>query len=369
MKIKEFFFAVAFIASAKSQLYAQINDTSANTLQTKKCFECCRPDALAPAGIMTDHVHPKGEFGLAYGWMFSESKGNMQGTKNLSDDEIYYNKGYMMAPHLMRMHMLMLMPMYGITNRLTAMAMVMYNVNKMNMRMMSMENMQGMAMDAYSDMPTSSRSSGLGDTKLYLLYNLLNDCIHRLVLSGGVSIPTGKTDAKGATLQGPNEVLPYSMQLGTGTLNLLPGLVYTLQTYNLNFGAAVSSNIKTGANDRDYRWGNEYSFSPWFAYKIKSWVSISARVEYYRMERIQGYDVTLNLSSGNDPSDNVLNYGMQQRVNVYGGINLYTPSSCFKGMRLMAEYGLPVYNEMVGLQMPAKSFFNIRIQYDFKKQQ
>lgn len=358
---------LAIIACARLQVYAQDKDTVACTQNTKSCFECCRPDAFAPAGIMTDHVHPKGEFGIAYGWMFSESKGNLQGTDNLSDNLIYYHKGYMMAPHLMRMQMHMLMPMYGITNRLTAMAMVIYNANKMNMHMMPMESMPGMAMDAYNNMPTSTQSSGLGDTKLYLLYNLLGNCMQRLVVSGGISIPTGKIDAKGETLQGANDVLPYSMQLGTGTLNLMPGLVYVGQTYNLNFGVAANSNIKTGANVRNYRWGNEYSFSPWFAYKIKSWVSLSVRAEYYRMERIEGYDATIHLSSGNDPSANVLNYGMQQRIGFYGGLNLYAPSTCFKGMRLMAEYGLPVYNEMLGLQMPAKSFFSARIQYDLKK--
>ncbi|MGZ3862116.1 MAG: hypothetical protein ACXVPN_11365 [Bacteroidia bacterium] len=366
MKTKEFFLLLALIVYARIQVIAQENDTTACT-HTKSCFECCRPDAFAPAGIMTDHVHPKGEFGVAYGWMFSESKGNMQGTNLVNDDEIYYSKGYMMAPHLMRMQMHMLMPMYGITNRLTAMAMIMYNVNKMNMHMMPMENMPGMVMDNYADMPTSSQSSGLGDTKLYLLYNVLGDCMHRLVLSGGVSFPTGKINAKGATIQGQNDVLPYNMQLGTGTFNVLPGLVYVGQTYHLNFGAAVSGNIKTGANNSNYRWGNEYSFSPWFAYKIRSWMSVSVRAEYYLAERVEGYDAAIHLSSANDPSSNVLNYGMQQRASVYGGINLYAPSTCLKGMRLMAEYGLPVYNEMAGLQMPAKSFFNVRLQYDFKK--
>lgn len=367
MKTKEFFLVAALIASARLQVYAQEKDTSACIQHTKSCFECCRPDAFAPAGVMTDHVHPKGEFGIAYGFMFSESKGNVEGTNSLSDEQIYYNKGYMMAPHIMRMQMHMLMPMYGITNRLTAMAMVMYNVNKMNMHMLPMTSMPGMAMDTYNDMPTSSQSSGLSDTKLYLLYNLLGDCMHRLVVSGGVSIPTGKINASGATLQGSNDVLPYNMQLGSGTFNALPGVVYAGQTYHLNFGAALSSNIKTGANNSNYRWGNEYSFSPWFAYKIQSWASISIRAEYYRMDAIQGYDKAIHLSSGNDPSANVLNYGMQQRAGIYGGINLFAPSSCFKGMRLMAEYGLPVYNKMAGLQMPAKSFFNIRLQCDLRK--
>ena len=39
-----------------------------STLCNSSC--CCKPDAaLAPAGIMVDHVHEKGKFGIAYGYM------------------------------------------------------------------------------------------------------------------------------------------------------------------------------------------------------------------------------------------------------------------------------------------------------------
>src|ERR1700751_1581715 len=182
---------------------------------TKNCFNCCRPDAFAPAGIMTDHVHEKTVFAIAYSYMSMQMQGNMSGTNNVPDAQIFDK--YMMSPSKMNMQMHMLMPMYGITNRLTVMAMINYNVNTMSMHMMPMQNMMmnmpGMTMTDYGNMPTSNKSSGLGDTKVYALYNLFSNCCHRLVLGAGISLPTASITSKGTTMQGNNNIFPYNMQL------------------------------------------------------------------------------------------------------------------------------------------------------------
>lgn len=212
---------------------------------TKCSFSCCRPDAFAPAGVMTDHVHDKGDFSIAYSYMDMAMQGNQIGTKAVSDATIFNT--YMMVTNRMNMQMHMLMPMYGVTDRFTLMAMLSYNVNNMSMHMVpmqSMMNMPGMTMADYNNMPTTMKSSGLGDTKIYALYNVLPACNSRLVAGMGLSLPTGSINAKGATMQSTNDVLPYSMQLGTGTYNLLPSLVYVGQGIHLSWGAAFNANIK-----------------------------------------------------------------------------------------------------------------------------
>jgi hypothetical protein len=315
---------------------------------------------------MTDHVHPKGEFSIAYTYMNMDMHGNMNGSAILSNADVF--KTYMMAPHDMTMQMHMLMPMYGITSKLTAMAMINYNVNTMRMNMMPMQtmNMPGMNMSDYSNMPSSSSSSGLGDTKLYLLYNLLGNCMHRLVASAGVSFPTGSINVKGQTLQGSNDVLPYSMQLGSGTYNALPGLVYVGQTTHLTFGAAVTSSLKIGLNSRQYRWGNEYSFSPWIAWKLHHWASISLRGEVYSMDKMTGYDAQIYQSSLNDPIANTLNYGTLRTI-AYAGMNFYANGRILNGARLFLEYGMPAWQYVNGTQMPLKSTFTIKLQYPIIK--
>ena len=339
---------------------------------------CCQKNSYAPAGIMIDHVHPKGKFGLAYSFMAIGMNGNLSGTHSISNDAIFNN--YMMAPSHMQMQMHMLMPMYGITNKLTAMAMINYSINKMSMNMAPMGmmmNMPGMTMNnPEANMPTSCTSSGLADTKLYLLYNFLGACNHRLVVSAGVSLPTGNINAKGVTMQGSNSILAYNMQLGTGTYNLLPGLVYCGQLNRFTIGAAIQANIKMGVNSRNYCWGNEYSFSPWVAYKLTNWLSASLRGEVYYQNAMYGYDTDINISSGNDPSANVYNYGSRSMLNVLGGLNFSAPKSYLNSMHLLLEYGQPVYQNLQGktlpngitqpeFQMAQKYVFTARLQYNF----
>ena len=344
---------------------------------------CCkRADDLAPAGIMVDHVHEKGKFGIAYGYMNMAMQGSQSGTSAVSNNAVWTN--YTVAPDKMNMQMHMLMPMYGITNRLTAMAMINYNINTMSMDLQPGVNPADVppccraAAIANANQPSKMKSSGLGDTKLYLLYNLLgSSCNQRLVIGAGVSLPTGSIDAKGATNVGSNSLLGYNMQLGSGTYNLLPSIVYTAQLNRFTLGVAFQSNIKLGVNSHNYILGNEYSFSPWAAYKVASWASISLRAEGYYMGALYAYDAAINLNASTDPTANVYNYGSKKLINGLVGINLYAPKSFLKGLHLLVETGMPAYQNLAGrpfpttvipyqeFQMPTKWTLTARLQYNF----
>src|SRR5882724_12256296 len=77
-------------------------------------------------------------------------------------------------------------------------------------------------------------SEGLGDLQLRGLYTVYarEGFRHRFLLNAGISIPTGSIDEKDF---GPDRSLgrarlEYPMQLGSGTVDLLPGLTYLGQT-------------------------------------------------------------------------------------------------------------------------------------------
>jgi hypothetical protein len=165
-------------------------------------------------------------------------------------------------------------------------------------------------------------------------------------------------------MQSSNDVLPYNMQLGTGTYNLLPSLVYVGQETHLSWGAAFNANIKLGTNANNYCLGNEYSVSPWLAYRFVRSISISARAEYYNIGKLYGYDVAINQSSQNDATANTTNYG-GQKANGYIGVNLYAPANFLKGSKLLLEYGMPFYQNTIGLQSTVKSTFTARLQFNF----
>src|ERR1700752_3529887 len=99
MKNYKIFF-ILFVSFYNLNLKAQTNDTTSN----QNCFNCCRPDAYAPFGLMmTDHVHPKGEISFAYYYMNMQMQGNMSGTKVVNDNEVF--KSYAMSPAKMQMQM------------------------------------------------------------------------------------------------------------------------------------------------------------------------------------------------------------------------------------------------------------------------
>ena len=99
--------------------------------------------------------------------------GNLSGSKSISDQQIFQN--YIMSPDKMMMQMHMLMLMYGVSNKLTLMAMLNYNVQSMNMNMfpVSVSQMPGMDMTSNNG-KMNGTTSGLSDTKLYAIYKLLN---------------------------------------------------------------------------------------------------------------------------------------------------------------------------------------------------
>lgn len=63
---------------------------------------------------------------------------------------------------------------------------------------------------------------------------------HCLHFNAGLSLPTGSIDKQDATPMGPNSKLPYPVQLGSGTYDLLPGLTYNGQDRDLSWGAQSS---------------------------------------------------------------------------------------------------------------------------------
>ncbi len=121
---------------------------------------------------------------------------------------------YMMIPTSMTMDMHMVMVMYGITDRLTVMAMANYQANEMKM-IMDM----GPTMGIFPSAPMST--SGFGDTELRGMYRIDK----YLVGSLGLSLPTGSIKER-SDVMGMIFRAPYDMQLGSGTYDLKPALTY-----------------------------------------------------------------------------------------------------------------------------------------------
>ncbi len=346
--------------------YADSKSDSLGIMPGQSCNDCCG-SVQTPVGVMTDHIHPKGAWVVSYTYMNMMMKGNKAGTANLSDNQVYQN--YMMSPQTMSMQMHMLMAMYSFTDRLTVMAMGGFVANNMSMNMDQagmnmMMNMPGMNMGTDYGSSMISKSSGLADTRIYGLYRIVSNCGNNLVGSLGVSLPTGTTSASGMTLLGNNEQLSYAMQIGTGSFGLLPSLTYVRKSGFWSLGAEAGALINMNTNAQGYRWGNTYNATAWAGYRFISSLSASIRAEGIYMGNIAGFDKDIAVLMNNDPNANINNYG-GQRVNIYAGLNYSIKK--LNGLIVMAEYGIPVYQNLNGPQMSMHGNAIAGIQYMFNK--
>lgn len=292
-----------------------------------------RPDSHAPIGVMGDHTHPKGEFMLSYRYMHMDMEGNRAGSNSISIEDTLAQ--FPVSPTVMTMDMHMFGAMYAPTNWLTAMVMVPYIEKDMD----HVTRMGG---------TFTTRTKGVGDVKLSGLISLINTPDHNLHLNAGISFPTGSIGERGAIPINPDAQLPYPMQIGSGTYDLMPGITYSGRAETLSWGAQLSGVIRLDTNSRGYSLGDRFQATAWGAVKLAEWISISLRVAYEHWGNVDGADPELmqGLVQTARPD-----FQGGDRIDLGFGINLLGQDGLLKGHRIGLEFILPVYQNLNGIQM------------------
>ena len=348
--------------SGYSQSADSIQNTGANvpTCMVMGHCCCCAQNDLTPEGVMYAHTHEKGMFMASYSYMDMNMSNYIDGRSTISNNTLY-NKGYEMTAPAMNMQMHMVMLMCGITNKLTLMAMGSYNTMNMPMHMLLQNgnmNMPGGWKMPFSEMGMSSPymssySSGFGDASISGIYRILDKGGQKLLLSGGVSIPSGNFYVINTMGMYPKMRASYDMQPGSGTWDILPAVTCIKSVGMVSWGASGSAIIRTGKNALNYELGNQLNLTSWVSYKWKRWVSTSLRAEGMTLGTIKGNDPEIpTFLYTIEPGANPSNYG-GQRLNAYAGINFYFFKGFLKKSRLAFEYGLPLYQNLNGIQNAA----------------
>lgn len=322
-----------------------------------------RADGHAPIGVMGDHMHKAGEWMLSYRFMRMNMEGNRIGNDEVTPEEIVTSvpnlnpvttpMGMTVVPPFLRvvptkmtMDMHMLGAMYAPTDNLTLMAMLPLIRKEMDHI-------------TFSPMPGATRiggfttvSEGVGDLKLSGLYRLFDGGGHHLHLNLGISAPTGSLEERDQIFdpfgRTPEVRLPYAMQLGTGTWDLLPGLTYTARSGDLSWGAQYMAEVRLeDENDEGYSWGDKHTVTGWVAYQFAPWVSTSFRAAYMSWGSIDGADPQIG---GPVQTANPDFFG-GDRLDLIGGVNLIVPDGPLKGHRFALEAGAPVYQNLNGPQL------------------
>jgi hypothetical protein len=304
-----------------------------------------------PIGVMGDHLHPQGDWMVSYRYMHMKMEGSLEGSDHISNRQILSptGKNFLVTPTEMTMDMHMLGMMYAPTGNLTLMLMAPYILYSMDHR---------------TRMGTTftTGSEGIGDVRFGVLYGLSQWNGQHMHLNLGLSAPTGSINEKDDTPAGKVR-LPYPMQLGSGTWDLLAGLTYGGQRGKWAWGSQAMGTVRLqDENDNDYRLGNRLELTAWVVRDIAQGWNSSLRVAAQAWGDVQGADPELNrnLVPTADPD---LRGG--RRVDVRVGVNHMTNGDVHEGHTFGIEAGVPAWQNLDGPQLRTRWTLMAGWQYGF----
>ena len=329
-----------------------------------------RPDGHAPIGVMGDHTHGGQEVMLSYRSMWMPMSGSRLGTDAIADAEIVSPTGqnFLVTPSEMPMRMDMLGVMYAPAKRATFMAMVPFVTYSMDHR-----SRMSVAADPEA-VAFSTSSSGLGDVSASALVLLAEAGRSRVHAGLGASFPTGSIDKTDDTPMGTDQLLPYPMQTGSGTVDLQPSLTYLGQSDHFGWGAQARGTVRLGENDRNYALGDRAGLTAWGSVGVTEAVSLSARLDGQAWDNVHvadgldvgdmGYPYSMGVASRLVPTV-FPDLRAGERVDLSVGANAMVPSGPLHGLRAAVEVGVPVYQRLAGPQLETDLVLTLGAQYAF----
>ncbi len=323
------------IRSASALAFASLLSIASSAAGAEGLPPVSRAGDHAPIGVMGEHLHHKGEVMLSYRYARMRMDGNREGTRSLSPAQVL-GMGYAVSPTDMDTDMHMFGLMAAPTDRMTLTAMVPY-ISK------EMDHVTGMATRF------ETRSSGVGDLKLGSLWRLLENENHQLIFNAGLSFPTGSIQKKDQTPMG-FQVLPYPMQLGTGTYDVLLGATYNGHTGAATWGSQIAGEVRPGSNDRGYTVGDRYHITGWFMWDWTRWMGTSLRLDWQQWFNYDGADPALNPAVV-PTADPQLRAGRQLDILVGANFVLPFAQKLLRNQRLAIEAGFPLYRHLDGPQL------------------
>jgi len=298
----------------------------------------------APGGVMSDHMHAKGEWMVGYRLEHSRYDDYASGSTSLSDREVMM-MGYGMIATYMDMNMHMLDVMYAPTDDLTLMFMPHYMTMDMGM--------QGM-------MGSREHSvEGWGDTKLGGLYSVYASDGLNAHVALMLSVPTGSIDQ----VNRMGALTHYGMQLGSGTYDLDPSVTVTSQKGQWHLGGQIGGTVRMeSSNKHGYALGNKAHATVWTSVDLTDGLSLNARFQYSHKQAIKGHYNKRHATMS--PADYTENYGGKLAEAAIGA-NLVTNNSLTGTLRWGLEYVHPIYQRVNGVQLQKQAALNFNVSAAF----
>lgn len=211
----------------------------------------------------------------------------------------------------------------------------------------------------------TTHSEDMGDTKVSVSHQFAQGLTSAWTLRAGVSLPTGSINERATTPAGPGSLLPYTMQMGSGTTDVSLGLSVMKEESSFFWGADADTTVRRGRNDHDYRLGDNVSLAGW-AY-LTQWANVQPGVQFRwtYTGAIVGADPDIPGPNADGlyptPILNPDNYGGHR---IDGTLFLrYVPSG--SDWHLDLQYTLPLHQDLNGPQVGLDNSLGVSMGYRF----
>ena len=200
-------------------------------------------------------------------------------------------------------------------------------------------------------------TAGLGDIALSAAYVAWVEDNHAVIAEGGFSFPTGSIEELGRTPRSAtmDTIVPYTMQLGSGTVDFKPAISYVGNSDWLEWGTRAQGTIRLGRNSRDYSLSHRFTLRNWITLTTYRLVQPSLRLTTEIWDRIHGADRAL---FGRRSDGSLFNPAPVTDPDLYGGekvsagLGLRFPirNGFLSGQTVELEGSIPLFQNLNGPQ-------------------
>lgn len=188
-------------------------------------------------------------------------------------------------------------------------------------------------------------SEGVGDVQFGVMADFMRRGDEHLGIGLRVAAPSGSISQRG-TIVGQRSVLPYPMQLGSGTWAMIPSLIYHARTERFVWGTQFMGTYQLAETSEDYRLGDRVELSFWVGTHWGDRLDLTLRLLWTHWSNVVDADPRMPRSDipSADPQRQ-----KGQVVDLGPGVSLKVPG--LDGHRVSAEFLFPIYQWLDGPQV------------------
>ncbi len=309
--------------------------------------------APVPLGVFGDTLPGAGNLLLTLSPQFVGSANSLIGTRAVSSQQIVATTPWYWSPLVpvrlvpqRRLDELQSATLgYGVTKDIS----VVLNAGwiEKHVDLMTFNGTSGIIPRGMSNVGTES----LQDTQLAGIWRVYQDPIHRVQLNLGMSFPTGSDHNLATNLQPTGTWSTgrafYIMQTGTGTFDVMPGVLYGGALGPWSWGLSYRARLPLGVNPEGYMWGNYQEANGWAGYAWLPGFTTTFRITGNIQDHIVGADpLIVGRIQAADPNL----YG-GKRIELFGGASLDGKLVGVPAVSMLIEAGMPVYQNLNGPQL------------------